>query len=339
MNATTLAPMCTDLGLGTIRLDIYFENLFTVTANNEIIVKTAYQAKIQGILDELKTNGGITEFLAVFWVAQPYGYKTWDGAPWGARTCPNPSTEADWYLKWLKLNGECARVTASLFPDIDSYEIWNEPEIMGGVDCPLCKSDGTDYTSAEKARILTDLGYYYTKGIKASNPNAVLSTPSICCAQNTNDNRFPVTTVRFLELMYEAINDDTPVPGCSLDKDPNNYFEAINCHPYLILGVTTKNWTTFISNLHDVCVANGDGGTPIWVTEFGFAQNRTTNYETNFINVLGQASNIEYLTRFYFYKVHDYTDKIDKDRWGLYEYDGTRKNIGTLVKNYIASVK
>lgn len=335
MTARNLSPMATELGLKTIRLDIDFSDLFSVSSNNELTIKNSYVQKVQDVIDELKTNGGITDFLAVFWVVQPYGFKTWDNKPWGSKTAPDPSTQSDMYLKWLRLNGEAARIASSIFPDIHSFETWNEAEMMCEADGPLARPDGTNYSVTEKAKILTDLMYYYNKGIKTTNPKNVLTTPSLCCSQQT-DNDFDVTSPNFLKAMYDQIVDSTPVTGYQeVDTDPNNYFDVINIHPYLGRGTNTTNWKNFIKQFHTYSENYGDGGTEIWITEFGFAQNRESNAQSKMLTILQYANQIDYLTKFYFYKIHDYTSKIDDDRWGLYNYDGSIKAIGTAVKNYI----
>lgn len=335
MTAANLSPMATNLGLSTMRFDIDFNDLFNVLSNNELTINYAHVAKIQGIIDELKTNGGINDFLAVFWVVQPYGFKDWDGKPWSGKTCPNPSTQAALYQTWLEMNGKAARIAAELFPDVHNFETWNEAEIMSEEDGPLAKPNGTNYSVTEKAKILTDLMHYYNKGIKEANPKNMLSTPSLCCSQQT-DSEFDVTSPNFLKALYQAITDATPVTGyAQVDTNPNNYFQAINIHPYLARGTTTSNWKTFVQSFHTQAENYGDSGTEIWVTEFGFAQNRESNCQSKMLTVLARANEIEYLTKFYFYKIHDYTDKIDEDRWGLYNNDCTIKAIGTAVKNYI----
>ncbi len=337
MTAANLSPMARELGLKTVRLDINFNDLFKVSQNNKLTVDNSYVSKVQGIIDELKNNGGVTDFLAVLWTVLPYGFKTWDGKPWAGKTAPNPSTQADAYLKWLEINSEAARITAELFPDIRNFETWNEAEMMCELDGPLSKPDGSNYSVSEKAKILTDLMYYYTRGIKSVNSRNVLTTPSLCCAQNV-DNDFDVTSPNFLKALYDAINDSIPVTGYdSVDKDPNNYFEVINIHPYLGRGTKTSNWKSFVTSFHTLSEQYNDSGTEIWITEFGFAQNREANAQTNMLIVLRLADDIDYLTKFYFYKIHDYTSKIDDDRWGLYDYDGNIKAIGTTVKNYILS--
>ncbi len=336
MNAKTLSPMAKELNLKTMRLDVSLSDLFSVNSNDELTLNSVYQAKVQGIIDELKSNGGVTDFLAVLWTVQPYGYSTWSGRPWSTNTAPDPITQPEMYLRWLKLNEEAVRRCAELFPDIRNYETWNEPEMMDGDKSPLSRTDGTNYTAKEKARILTDLMYYFNRGIKKANPKNVLTSPSICCAQNTNDSRFDVTSLNFMSLMYQAIKDDTPVPGVTeLDKDANNYFQVINVHPYLILGLSTLNFRTFMNNLHNLAVNNDDAGTEIWITEFGFAQNRTKNCQANMLTVMSYSESLEFITKFYFYKVHDYGNtkgNLDDDKWGLYNYDCTIKEIGLAVK-------
>ena len=208
---------------------------------------------------------------------------------------------------------------------------------MCEADGPLAKPDGTNYSVSEKAKILTDLMYYYNRGIKEANPENRLTTPSICCSQQT-DTEFDVTSPNFLTALYQAITDATPVTGyAQTDTNPNNYFQVINIHPYLARGTSQTNWKDFVSSFHTVSQNYGDGGTEIWITEFGFATNRESYYTSKMTTILTRASELEYVTRLYFYKVHDYTDKIDTDRWGLYDYDGNIKSIGTTVKNYINS--
>ena len=335
MTAPNLSPMATNLGLKTIRLDLSLSDLFRVSSTNELIINYAYVQKFQAVLDELKNNGGIVDFLAVLWTVLPYGYKSWDDKPWGSKIAPDPYTDSANYLLWLELNGEAARIAASLFPDIKNYETWNEAEMMCEDDGPLARPDGTNYTVTEKAKILTDLMYYYNKGIKAANPKNQLTTPSICCSQTT-DNDFDVTSPQFLTALYEAITDSTPVTGYTeVDTDPNNYFDIINVHPYLGRGTNLSNWKSFMNSFHTISVNYGDGGTEIWITEFGFPFNRTSNAQSQMISVLNYANQLDFITKFYFYKIHDYTNKIDSDRWGLYDYEGNIKSVGTAVKQFI----
>ena len=335
MTAINLSPMASELGLKTIRLDIDFGNLFKLNQDNSIAVNYGYLARVNGVMDELKENGGIVDFLAVVQAILPYGYKTWSNKPWTGKTAPYPGTTE--YETWLRLNYECMKKTAELFPELHYFETWNEPEIMSEEDGPLAKPDGTNYSVTEKAKIMTDLMYYYNKAIKEVNPRNMLTTPSICCSQRV-DTEFDCTSPDFLNALYLQITDSTPVTGFSEnDTDPNNYFQIINVHPYLTRGTSMSNWSQFMTSFHTVSANYGDSNTEIWITEFGFAQNRESNVSTKFMSVLNQADNLEFLTRIYFYKIHDYTDKIDVDRWGLYDYDGNIKSIGTQVKNFIKS--
>ena len=336
MNARTLAPMTSELGLKTVRTDLYLSNLFDVDENNQLVLNLAFKAKVDSVIKDLKENGGVENFLAVLWNIAPYEYET-DPGVWESNSTPDPETQAELYLAWLELNREAAREAALLFPEIKYFEAWNEPEILVDKDGhgPMMDCHGNDYPVAKKVRILTDLMYYYNLGIKEANPvNVMVSYGS--CNINASDKRFAETSQAFLEDVYKEIVNDTPVTGFeTADKDPNNYFQVISVHPYLNSSVTKSNWKAWMNGLNAICEEYNDGGTEIWVTEFGFAQNRYETAQADMLTVIGYAEELDFITTFLFYKVHDYTDKIDADRWGLYNYDGTIKAIGTAVKNLI----
>ncbi len=336
MTAANLSPMALDLGLKTIRIDVNFGRLFNLAQDNTLTVNYGYLSTVESVMEELKTNGGITDFLVVVQTILPYGFKNWQNKPWTDKTAPNPDTNPDEYLKWLNLNYEAMRLTAELLPEIHYFEAWNEPEIMSEENGPLARPDGSNYTVTEKAKILTDLMYYFNKAIKEVNPKNMLTSPSLCCAQKT-DGDFDTSSPAFLRALYQQIADSTPVTGYILvDTNPDNYFQIINTHPYLERGTTQSNWSSFMNEFHQASVDFAHCGVEIWITEFGFPKDTFTN-RYYFTYVLGQADNLEFLTRIYFYKIHDYTDKIDSHRWGLYDYDGNIKQIGTTVKNYIKS--
>ena len=92
-----------------------------------------------------------------------------------------------------------------------------------------------------------------------------------------------------------------------------------------------------MTSFHTISTTYGDSGTEIWITEFGFPYNRESNTTTKMLQILAYVDQLDFITKLYFYKIHDYTSKIDDDRWGLYDYDGNIKSIGTIVKNYINS--
>ena len=131
---------------------------------------------------------------------------------------------------------------------IAAYEVWNEPN--GVIFYAPVNPAG--YTEMLKAA--------YT-AIKAANPDATVLAGALGATGTVSG--ITLSPQQFLARMYDA--------GAA------GYFDALSYHPYhytlpFSAGVGTANSPVEqVKALHDLMVANGDGGKQIWATEYGTA--------------------------------------------------------------------
>jgi hypothetical protein len=147
-----------------------------------------------------------------------------------------------------------------------AYEVWNEPnlEIEWGGQTP----DPTRYTALLKAA--------YPR-VKAADPEAWVVTAGLATTGGTladaQAGKKMVTTARgpawndlhYIQAMYNA--------------GAKGYFDVLGSHPHGFAYAPDRDPTDPAVNglcfrraeqQREIMVANGDGDTPIWVTEFGW---------------------------------------------------------------------
>ena len=147
-----------------------------------------------------------------------------------------------------------------------AYEVWNEPnlEIEWGGQAP----DPARYTNLLKAA--------YPR-VKAADPDAWVVTAGLATTGGTlteaqPDGRLTATVkglawndLHYIQDMYNA--------------GAKGYFDALGSHPYGFAFAPEHDPTDPAVNglcfrraeqQHEIMIANGDGDTPIWATEFGW---------------------------------------------------------------------
>ena len=122
------------------------------------------------------------------------------------------------------------------------------------------------YTQYDQVRIVADLCWYTTKAVQSVNPNAKVAIPGLMGL---------VTTPEYLEGIYEAIESSgLPVGQEKADVDPDNYFQILNWHPYTFGSDRVNDaWIQLHNDIYNVAIEHGDGGKPVWFTEFGWTDN------------------------------------------------------------------
>jgi hypothetical protein len=122
---------------------------------------------------------------------------------------------------------------------VNTFEVLNEPN-----GC------GYQLTAAAYTAILKST---YT-AIKAADPNSTVLAAGLCPNSGSNE---PYT---YITSMYQS--------------GAKGYFDALNDHAYSIPDTplqTSDSWNpwSYIPEIHNIMVANGDGDKKIWITEFG----------------------------------------------------------------------
>lgn len=276
---TFVKDMVEYLGMKVFRLNVTMNNLFYVDANDTVKFNQSTKEQMRIIVDDLKAAGVERIVYANDSFIYPYGYKATHTI-----CAPDPYTERDAYIRWLKVNSIGYGMIASEFPEINYFEPINEPDVPNNE--VLCKNGmlwGSKqiefmYTAFDEANICVDLCYYMNKEIKKANPNNKMMTPALTSL---------ITCLDYLEYMYQAIEsgchptgDDLP---CSVN--PDDYFDIIDIHPYAAVNtivdplspkengvqLMTDNYVKGCKMFYDICVKHGDKEKPHWYTEVGYS--------------------------------------------------------------------
>jgi polysaccharide biosynthesis protein PslG len=168
--------------------------------------------------------------------------------PWAASAStrgdpsPTPASPA-LYARWA------AEVAARYAPKgVNTFEIWNEPN--NALFWPP-RANPSAYTA--------DLVAAYS-AIKAVDPSAFVISGGLAPEPTDGKN---MSAIDFLKTMYADGAEDS--------------FDALGYHPYSFpaLPQTYEPWSAWSQmaqthpSIRSVMASNGDGGKPIWITEFG----------------------------------------------------------------------
>lgn len=258
------------LGVKSYRLWMHFDKLLVRDGgSNKVLLKADNIEKMHAFIDKLKAQG-VERFICMTSnYLHPYGYEATTN-----NVIPDPLTEADAYLAFLQLLGECFRVLAEEFPEIDYFEPTNEPDIANGQN--ICKNgyiwggdegENADYlfSTEDGAHIVADMSWYVTKAVKGVNEKNVVLLPALCGYSSTE---------YYLDEIYNAIEDKSLPTGEKVaDLNPDHYFEILNWHPYLLgegESQMNEDWVALQKRIYAVAEAHGDGGKKVWFTEMGF---------------------------------------------------------------------
>ena len=202
---------------------------------------------------------------------------------------------------------------------VGAYEIWNEPNAA-----PFYgpAPDPAGYTELLKAAYPT---------IKAADPNATVIggvLGSTVTYQNLTLN--PVT---FVDQMYAA--------------GAQGYFDALSFHPYQYTmpfsqgGAYPTSPINQLDDIHDLMVANGDGGKLIWASEYGEPTSVATEaQQADYLrDMLTTWRTIGYTGPAFVYTLQD-TDSSSTDpeaTFGLIRSDGTWKPAAYVIQELAQS--
>jgi hypothetical protein len=122
---------------------------------------------------------------------------------------------------------------------ITTWEIWNEPN-LGGF-----------WGGKPSAKGFAQLLQISSAALKAGDPSAQVVTGGV----------FPYHTIKNTVEMTKYMRALYRVPGVT------NYFDGVGLHPY---SRTPRILLQTVRVMRRLMRRHGDGGTPIWVTEFGW---------------------------------------------------------------------
>lgn len=261
------------------RLNVTMNNLFYVDTNDVVRFNNSTKEQMRIIVNDLKEAGIERIVYANDSFIYPYGYKATHTI-----CAPDPYTESDAYIRWLKVNSIGYGMIAQEFPEINYFEPINEPDVPNNE--VLCRNGmiwGSKqlefmYSAEDEAHICADLCYYMRQEIKKANPNNKMMTPAFTALASCLD---------YLDFMYKAIESGCHPTGDTLpcSVNPDDYFDIIDIHPYASVNtiidplspkengvqLMTDNYVKGCQLFYDVCKKHGDEEKPHWYTEVGYS--------------------------------------------------------------------
>ena len=283
-NEVAEADMLSDIvgALGASAFRIWMGgDIASVSNSNEVSLNSTKLTELFDLIDGLANKGvkevyftgihlPLSDYARIYvnstigWVSQNEYYASYssEGHLYNDYSCvPDPSTEAEAYSKWLKVQySYYDLITAQLASWQEANLSWsnvkfyfegiNEPE--GQVNIHKRGSYSANYinnyfTTSELARVLTDVAYYMTKAANDNlNGTGFVATPALMYISSNSGLTLSsgVYSDVFLSYMAAAIKDNTaPTTLYQGDvventKDPEDYFTVLNWHPYVAWSTT-----------------------------------------------------------------------------------------------------
>lgn len=160
---------------------------------------------------------------------------------------------------------------------VAAYEIWNEPNL--DYEWGYLPPDPAAYTQMLKAA--------YT-AVKQADPEALVISGGLATTGQGSATAYG--DLEYLQGMYEA--------------GARGYFDALGSHPYAYgrSPDATDEWGlafTRVEDQHSIMVKNGDGETPIWITEAGWVLQNSWDLQEHEASGVSEAQQAEYLSRAY----------------------------------------
>lgn len=251
-----------------VRVWLRFHEFARCDKDDNVTIVEERAKKLRVYLDALKAKG-VKDFSLLSWsFLYPEGFNYTDG--WAV---PDPVKETEKYIRFLNVQRKLYELIAERFPDICYFEPTNEPDgISGdflhreGFIFGKTKEENAPYiyTQAEIVKIVLDLSYYTSAGVKKYNAGAKVLFPGFW---NTDDAPMYLTKV-FSELQ----SGQYPLIGEVKSARQKDFFEVMNFHPYsLKTGEIDEGWLQGQKRLYGVMQSFGAGDMPVWYTEFGWS--------------------------------------------------------------------
>ncbi len=138
------------------------------------------------------------------------------------------------------------------------------------------------------AQAAMDICKAATEGVREAGTNIKIAMPALMTVSELTDSSGKViryASDKFLTAEYDYIE--------SVGGNPDDYFQIINMHPYVVLSSDTsttnylyyenngltrqtpaqiqERWIAYMETIRKIAIDNGDAEKPVWITEFGMA--------------------------------------------------------------------
>lgn len=248
------------LGVKSTRIWLFIFRLIKKNSNDNgvTLVKDKCPA-IHDYIAKLKNNGVDRIVGMVNGFITPYEFN----AP-NSTTALYVDDDYEMYVKFLNRMEASFKLIAEEFPEIEYWEIENEPDIPGG--SWFHRRDNSAFAPSEAAYITADLNWYASRAIKSVNPNNKILLAGITDG---------VDSPNFLDEVYNAIESGYLPTGQEFsDKNADNYFDKLAWHPYPTANGDIQEFINKENAMYDVVKDHGDDGKSVFLTEFGFSDYR-----------------------------------------------------------------
>ena len=316
------------LNAKAVRIWIRTPELIKVLPHDEIQFIPDELIKLNAYLNKLK-EVGVEKFILLDWgFVYPYNYQASD-----ITIVPDPETERNYYERFLLLQKKVRYEIARNFMEIEYYEMLNEPDGIDGSfmhknNYKLGKDRNVNadyiFSRDEVIRIILDLDYYTSLGIKEANPDAMVLLPSFWNVASAPD---------FLDAIYTKI-ENGEFPSISKNKCTtiDNYFDILNFHPYNLKDSDINDfWLSTQLALYDVMKKHGDDKRKVWYTEIGWADYKREGEKQiigqRFIDLLNTVRDkLPFVEGIFLFRLFNLANKCENDgenNFGLVynEYD------------------
>lgn len=268
LNDDNIAFFASQLNAKTMRIWVRTPEIINVLENNQVEFKADGIIRLNSYLTKLK-KAGVERFLLLDWAfVYPRGY-----SPTDSWVVPDPKTEKDMYIKFMRLQRSVHYLIASNFTEIEYFESTNEPD---GIDGTFLHKNGYNLAKSSKENenyiydindiedICLDLNFYSNEGIKAANKDAKMLFPSFWNNESAPD---------YIDRIYNKIESGKyPTIKKIGSTNIEDFFEIFSFHPYNLKTVEIDEyWEQTQTNLHNVMLKHKDINRKVWYTETGWS--------------------------------------------------------------------
>ena len=269
------------------------------------------------------------------------------------RSVPDPNDEAAVYQTWLEMQYQAFKLLAKEFPEITLWECGNEYDLdtymhKNGLESKESWELTRTYcfTNSEKAYITADICYAANKAFKLYNPESQVILPGMSkyATDKTNDLSGLTSSQQkyYFEELYNHIESGAlPTLETTKISDPDKYFDIIAYHCY---ADSVDTFEAYNDTLMATAANHGDGDKRIWITEFGFteekfggrgteeAQNTIASLMGEMLTSLEQDKYKDLIEIIHFFRLSDteglITENVSESCFGIYYSPNASTNTG-----------
>ena len=194
---------------------------------------------------------------------------------------------------------------------VANWEIWNEPNQIHRWNANPNPATYARVVEAASSRI------------RRHDPKAKILMGGLAPGTDERDGS-ELSPISFLKGVYRA----------GIDRSS---YDAVSIHPFSFPAFPSgdEEWNTFnrLPDIYAVVRNNGDGGKPMWLTEYG-ARTGTTSRSVSYkrhaklvVDAYRETKKLPFVQALYFFSIRDFSNdrRESEANFGLLKFDGTPK--------------